>query len=390
MSRNHESKFTVSRIIVLAINLLNFAGIGVALYLTWLHYQVHTNPAFHSFCAMNDAFNCETVAESPYSVFFGLPVAVWGLLGYLLMLLVGVFGVGMKQAAAAYLLLLGAAACSVLTSLVLAIVSYCIICSFCVMCSVTYGINTILFAVLVWQALAQRFAFKQAADDLFFLVRRYKVMLLLLFLAAALLCLLFPKYWDRADSAAHHGAGQGTTADGHHWIGARMPALVVVEFSDYLCPHCRRAHSMQRALVSANPERLRLVHRHFPLDDSCNPLIETPFHPGSCLLSRAALCAGKQQRFWEMNDLLYSPGDLSGATWEEKVEVAAQHAGLNISRFRECLASPETQKELDQDIAEGLRLELNGTPSFVVNGQIHLGMIPPGVFAEHGIEMPAR
>src|SRR5210317_2208398 len=48
-----------------------------------LHVKVYTDPNYHAFCAMTEKLNCETVAVSSYAVFAGLPVALWGLIGYI-------------------------------------------------------------------------------------------------------------------------------------------------------------------------------------------------------------------------------------------------------------------------------------------------------------------
>lgn len=380
-----KNEFPCSNGLVVFAGLLCAAGLSVAFYLTWLHYKVHTDPSFHSFCAMSDAFNCETVAESPYSVFLGIPVAVWGMFGYLFMFLTAAAGVGKHRAAGAYLALLTAAAFSVLVSIVLAVVSYCVICSFCVMCSATYGINGVLFLTLLWQARRHHLPFREAAADVFSYPRKHAAQSFCLLAGVAAICLFYPKYWVQKGSERQAEQHKGVTREGYQWTGAVAPVLTVVEFSDYLCPHCRRVHALQRALVSANQQKLRLVHRHFPLDSACNPMIKEPFHPGACVLARAAVCAGNENRFWEMNDLLYQTETLTGSTWEEKSEDAAKRIGLDLARFRLCLNSEETQKTVNEDIAEGLRLKLQGTPSFVVNGKVYLGTVDKSVYELYGI-----
>jgi len=100
--------------------------------------------------------------------------------------------------------------------------------------------------------------------------------------------------------------------------GAARPALTVVEYSDYQCPHCRRGHDELRGLVREHPERVRLVHRDYPLDHHCNDLLKRPFHPQACRYAVLAHCAGEQGRFWEANDVLYSLGRRrasSSMTW---------------------------------------------------------------------------
>ena len=62
-------------------------------------------------------------------------------------------------------------------------------------------------------------------------------------------------------------------AHGWHWIGATKPTVTIYEFSDYQCPHCLRGHEQMRKLLAQYPDKLRLVHRHYPLDHQCNPAI---------------------------------------------------------------------------------------------------------------------
>ena len=67
---------------LIVLLVLCVAGIGITIQLTVIHYYTHTDPAYHSVCAIDEKINCETVAESPYSVFVGLPVSVWGMIVY--------------------------------------------------------------------------------------------------------------------------------------------------------------------------------------------------------------------------------------------------------------------------------------------------------------------
>jgi uncharacterized membrane protein len=60
------------------------AGLVVALVLVRLHGEAHAGMT--SFCAVSETVNCDKVALSPYSVVLRLPVAVWGAIGYALML----------------------------------------------------------------------------------------------------------------------------------------------------------------------------------------------------------------------------------------------------------------------------------------------------------------
>jgi len=58
-----------------AVLALCLAGLAVSLYLAISHYRIHTETGYQSFCALSKAINCDTVSESPYSVWWGLPLA---------------------------------------------------------------------------------------------------------------------------------------------------------------------------------------------------------------------------------------------------------------------------------------------------------------------------
>ena len=66
--------------------LLSIVGLGVSIYLSLSHYRVYTDISYASFCAISKAINCDTVSQSPYSIFLGIPVPIWGVTGYVFMI----------------------------------------------------------------------------------------------------------------------------------------------------------------------------------------------------------------------------------------------------------------------------------------------------------------
>ena len=59
-----------------------FSGLADSVYLSISHYRVYNDIAYESFCAISRPINCDTVSQSPYSIFIGVPVPVWGIIGY--------------------------------------------------------------------------------------------------------------------------------------------------------------------------------------------------------------------------------------------------------------------------------------------------------------------
>lgn len=370
-----------SRRVMLSFALLSLLGVAVAIELTRIHIFVHTDPSYHSVCAMSEGVNCETVAVSPYSVFAGLPVSVWGLVGYLVMGGLALWFLGKRRLHPTWPLglLLVLSAFSVATSAVLAFISATRIDSFCLFCMGSYAINTGLFIVslIAWKQTRAR-AWDLGLDDVKALIARPVVFAVLAMAGVVTLGALLafvPSYWTTPGWSDLPKLVFGDDDSGHHWIGARNPKLTIVEFSDYECPHCRAAHKAMRVLVAKHPEQIRLVHRHLPLDMACHPGLGRPFHARACLFAESAECAGVQGRFWEMNDALFSIQESVKTEDVDPVELAVR-LGLNRSDFKRCLESHATTERVAVDVRESMSRKLTGTPSFLVGERLFMGRIP--------------
>ena len=141
---------------------------------------------------------------------------------------------------------------------------------------------------------------------------------------------------------------------------ARGRIVSVVVYGDYLCPYCRRLGHVLARLRQALGERLAYVFRQFPNERA---------HPGAFLISRAAEAAGKQGRFWEMHDLLYEQEPLN----ESHVFEFAQTLGLDTERFRRDIEADEIRNRVEEDLFEGKRNGVTGTPTLFVDGMRYDG-----------------
>jgi protein-disulfide isomerase len=146
--------------------------------------------------------------------------------------------------------------------------------------------------------------------------------------------------------------------------GAAAPDRVeIVLFTDFQCPFCAQLAQSFRELQSKGVEGVHTTVRfkHFPLS----------IHPAAPLAHQAALAAGEQGKFWEMHDLLFAN---PFAVKQDDLERYALRLGLNLDRFREDLDSYRLKKLIEADKAEGERLQVQGTPTFFVNGKRYLGI----------------
>ncbi|MGB5222839.1 MAG: thioredoxin domain-containing protein [Polyangiales bacterium] len=136
--------------------------------------------------------------------------------------------------------------------------------------------------------------------------------------------------------------------------GSPMAPVTLYEFSDFQCPHCKMAAPMLKKVVEESNGKVKLVFKQYPL----------PGHPKAREASKATIAAQKQGKFWEMHDLLFKNQDkLQTANFADY----AKKIGLDVKRFEADMASKETEKKIDADIAEGHKAGVDSTPSVYVN-----------------------
>jgi NhaA family Na+:H+ antiporter len=142
-----------------------------------------------------------------------------------------------------------------------------------------------------------------------------------------------------------------------HVRGGGVPGAVeVAAYADLLCPYCQRLRHVMRRLRDALGDRLVYAFRHFPNERA---------HPGATRLARATEAAGRQGRFWEMHDWIY---DRREPVTEAAVQAFARSLGLDMARFSADLESPDVARRVDEDLAEGRRNGVTGTPTLFVDG----------------------
>jgi predicted DsbA family dithiol-disulfide isomerase len=128
---------------------------------------------------------------------------------------------------------------------------------------------------------------------------------------------------------------------------------VIVEFSDFQCPHCAKAFKPVKEL--AERHGALLCAKQLPLD----------FHTFAKPAALAALAAHAQGRFWDYAAELYARQDALG---EEVFSAIAKELGLDLERFATDRASELTAAKLARDLAEADAAEVDGTPAFFVDG----------------------
>jgi NhaA family Na+:H+ antiporter len=147
-----------------------------------------------------------------------------------------------------------------------------------------------------------------------------------------------------------------------HVRGSNDPdAVTMVVYADYLCPYCRRLRGVITRLRMALDGRLAYVFRHFPNERA---------HPGAEFMACASEAAAKQGCFWEMHDWLY---EHEPPITQQQVLEFARTLGLDSERFHRDLYQDETRQHVMDDIAEGQRNGVTGTPTVFIDGMRYDG-----------------
>jgi protein-disulfide isomerase len=151
--------------------------------------------------------------------------------------------------------------------------------------------------------------------------------------------------------------------------GTATAPVTVVEFSDFHCPFCKRVQPVVTQLIAKYGDKVRLVYKDFPLDS---------LHPQARAASEAARCAGEQGKFWEFHDKIYGgDSDASAATM---TRYAKEVAVGDMATFDACVKARKYQAQVQRDVAEGVKLGINGTPGFFINGRMLSGSQPLEAF----------
>ncbi|MBJ95647.1 MAG: hypothetical protein CMP23_14385 [Rickettsiales bacterium] len=143
--------------------------------------------------------------------------------------------------------------------------------------------------------------------------------------------------------------------------------IVVTEFADFDCPHCKLAGFYLKDIAHRYGDRVGFVFKNYPLGTSCNDNLKRDVHPDACEAAIAVQCGRRQGAFWPFHDLIF---DHQGSLGSDRMRSIAAELQLNTETFEECLEKDSILNEVKEQIAQGRDAGLTGTPTFFVNGKM--------------------
>lgn len=149
-------------------------------------------------------------------------------------------------------------------------------------------------------------------------------------------------------------------------------SVVVIEYSDYQCPFCKRAFdSIEGKLLQEYGDKIKFVYKHLPL---------TGIHPWAMKAAIAAACAYQQspEAFWGIHERFFkNQGVINPENLRSKVESFAKELNLDTKKLLACFDNEETRSVVEADMNEARSLGINGTPQFLINGvMLRSGVLP--------------
>lgn len=153
--------------------------------------------------------------------------------------------------------------------------------------------------------------------------------------------------------------------------GSASAPVWVIEVSDFQCPYCRQFHDesygeLKRAYVDSG--KVRMAYVNFPLS----------MHRNAFAASESAMCAGAQDKFWQMHDVLFT----TQKQWEAlpspqaMFDSLASAQGVELAPFRKCVSGHFTKSMIEADIDRASKQGVESTPTFLIGGAMLTGAQP--------------
>lgn len=153
------------------------------------------------------------------------------------------------------------------------------------------------------------------------------------------------------------------------WTGPASAPITIVEYSDYQCPFCKRAHPTVEQILKEYKDQVRFTYLDYPL----------PFHQMAVPAAVAVHCAEEQGKFWEYHkNLMEAAGDLSPADLTKR----ATDIGLDGPKFQACTDAKKGEALIKSNFDDGAAVGVTGTPAFFINGRMLVGAQPIEQFRE--------
>ncbi len=363
--------------------IITFIAMLVHVYLTKEYYAIHFGfKTGQSLCNVNSTFNCDAVSASRFSSFLNIPMALWGFVTNLILLcliaLPRFFQFESRERVYRYGLYVSLL--TVLASLAMGAISLIFLHNYCLFCILAYVLSITGFA-FIWSA--SDYGLSELGSDIAAGFSEQKWLLFFAFPAIPALAFVFQivilqnfnatdldKYVDEKVAQWQNGPQYNFSETGLI-DNPNATKWTLVEYADFLCPHCKHAYPTFHAFAAANPD-VKMIFKAFPLDGSCNPTSPSKGDGVRCELAFMVFCADKiGQKGFAFHDAVFDKQEELATGYKVETllaELAAKHS-IDSEQLKSCMASEETLTLIQNMAKEAEAAKLGGTPTVYLNGR---------------------
>lgn len=365
--------------IALALSALSSLG---HFYLAKRSYELKTGEASASkICNIGENINCDSALLSPYAEVLGVSLSNFGLSFnfalFLILLFFFLFKADSYWKNISFYLASGIA----LTSVVMAGISL-LNKLYCPVCWSLYLFSFIVFLILF-------FAFKSDLDWPFHFLKENGtnknsyiiggcILLASLFFHASFVTAFDIKSQDEMQEIVflEWQSEPAIPIPKSHILqkGPQNSQIILVEFVDFLCSFCKKVQPALKAFLNLFND-VNFQFYVYPLDGTCNPSMDIKGSGLSCELSKALICAEKQNKGWPAHDFFFEKQsefqESQGNKEKIKVLLGNMQAqiGIDSQEFERCMKDNSTLAKLKESISAGQAVKVQGTPNFFINGK---------------------
>ena len=367
------------------IVLLALIGLALSIELCVVYYNANfAADAAPSICAINDMMDCDSVAKTSYSQFLGVPLSLWGVILYIFFLFMSFVDkiknirfLGFLEVfknPASYIFCI--ALFSFIMSMILGGISVFKINSICIFCFMTYFIDLLIAIISKTKGISILKEVKISINDFIeaIKVKKYAIsfVIVMSIFAGILLFtyqtnILSPQTAEQIEMKKYFKNYDSIT-DGNT-MGPKEADVIIHEYIDYNCGGCFLANLYLHRIVMEF-ENVKVIQHNVPLERACNHNMQHEGHKNSCIKSKYALAAAKQNMYWQMSDILFEQSPEN----EKEIIEKARLLDFDIKKLKEDANSEEIAEELQESIKEADSKGITGTPTFLIGMRKIMGI----------------